>query len=274
MTFEVFCKELIKVVSARTGADVRIKEIVKNNDTILHGLIIKGESNVAPTIYVDDMYEADANIEAVADQIMSTLSSIRPMDFDTNSILDFDKVKEKIVPKLINRDMNQTLLGTVVHQSFLDLEVIYQIKVFSNGNETGTVTIKNEFLENWGSITVEELHRVAIKNLSKEKFMSMGEMLGFPEAPGMPSLYVLTTQDGNNGAAIILKSGIIKGIADQLDKNLQLIPSSIHEWLITDADYDGIKGIIESVNTEVVNETEILSDHPYFYDRETGVISW
>lgn len=104
--------------------------------------------------------------------------------------------------------------------------------------------------------------------------MSMGEMLGFPEAPGMPSLYVLTTQDGNNGAAIILKSGIIKGIADQLDKNLQLIPSSIHEWLITDADYDGIKGIIESVNTEVVNETEILSDHPYFYDRETGVISW
>lgn len=150
MDFKEFCTELIMNVYNRTGAEVTVEEIVKNNDTILHGLVIKGDNNFAPTIYLDNFFKAGINVEETADRVISMLDSAPSIDFDVNSISDFSKVKDKIVPKLINRDMNQKLLENAAHQPFLDLEVIYQIKVFSNGNETGTVTIKNEFLENWG----------------------------------------------------------------------------------------------------------------------------
>lgn len=67
-------------------------------------------------------------------------------------------------------------------------------------------------------------------------------------------------------------------ISKDLNADLWLIPSSIHEWIIVpktkEMNYDQLKTMIQDVNTDAVNERDILSDHPYLYERKSDKISF
>ncbi|MCC8081778.1 MAG: DUF5688 family protein [Lachnospiraceae bacterium] len=59
-------------------------------------------------------------------------------------------------------------------------------------------------------------------------------------------------------------------------RNFFLLPSSIHETILV-MDEDRKHGgryseMVCEVNDAVVEENEMLSDHAYFYDKESGVL--
>jgi hypothetical protein len=76
---------------------------------------------------------------------------------------------------------------------------------------------------------------------------------------------------------VLLRGDYLEKIADAMDEDFYIIPSSIHEILILRYDESidpcELVRVIRDVNANVVEEQEVLSDSLYRYDRKTGMAS-
>ena len=90
-------------------------------------------------------------------------------------------------------------------------------------------------------------------------------------------MYVLTNKEKLQGASTILYPDVLSTFADRKNANLWLLPSSIHEWIIICDDgnmnRETLSEMIQEVNGSQLAVDEILSDHPYYYNRTTKVLS-
>ena len=68
--------EIREALSEEDGViDIDIQEVVKNNNTVLTGLVFKTDSNIAPVIYVDHAYEQFEDgkpLDEIVDNIINT----------------------------------------------------------------------------------------------------------------------------------------------------------------------------------------------------------
>ena len=90
------------------------------------------------------------------------------------------------------------------------------------------------------------------------------------------SLYVLTNKIGINGAAVILYDNVLKMIAEELESDLIILPSSIHEVIVIKddgADPDILKQIVCEVNLCEVTAVEVLSGNVYRYSRKENKLT-
>ncbi len=141
------------------------------------------------------------------------------------------------------------------------------------------------------NITVDDLYEAAKKNTPEklpyqldsvltvlnelsdgEKEIPM-EILGETEQPvGMEPLYLLSNETKLDGAAVILYPGILKQCAEKIGGNLVVFPSSTHEVLLLHEydgmDFQGLSSMVRDINETEVLETEILSNHVYYYHCE------
>ena len=150
-------------------AAVEVNQIVKNNDCVLDGLMVRTEeSNIAPTIYLNPYFEQiqdGAELDDVLAQIASVYQShYIDHDIDVSAVTDFDKIKEKIVCKLINEEANKQFLQDKPYSKLEDLAVVYQILMDKTGEGTATITITDNLMDGYG-ITLEELHDQALQNM-------------------------------------------------------------------------------------------------------------
>lgn len=81
-----------------------------------------------------------------------------------------------------------------------------------------------------------------------------------------------------NGSIGILCPDLLKNFADEIQDDLYIIPSSIHEVLLVPAGETAGNGrelseMVQEVNRTQVEREETLSDHVYFYSRETDRIT-
>ncbi len=296
MDYNVFCEEVKDRVRDICGEDfnVSVRDTLKNNSVILKGLVIMGkESNVAPSIYLEEFYTDHCDgrdMDDIVNDILKLYAKNRDCgNLDVNLFNNFEEIRSRITYKLINYESNLSLLQTLPHRRFLDLAVVYLVVLGETPRGQATVTIHTEHMENWGT-TEEELWKLASDNaprLSKPEIMSlcdlvkdmMGQMPdmmdeGIPADAGM---YVLTNTSRINGAACILYDDVVSGFAGGLGKDLYIIPSSIHEVIMMPADgyrdVDRMIDIIKEVNSTQVGEEEILSYRLYRYSRATDRIS-
>ena len=296
MDYNVFCEEVKDRVRDICGEDfnVSVRDTLKNNSVILKGLVIMGkESNVAPSIYLEEFYTDHCDgrdMDDIVNDILKLYAKNRDCgNLDVNLFNNFEEIRSRITYKLINYESNLSLLQTLPHRRFLDLAVVYLVVLGETPRGQATVTIHTEHMENWGT-TEEELWKLAADNaprLSKPEIMSlcdlvkdmMGQMPdmmdeGIPADAGM---YVLTNTSRINGAACMLYDDVVSGFAGGLGKDLYIIPSSIHEVIMMPADgytdVDRMIDIIKEVNSTQVGEEEILSYRLYRYSRSTDRIS-
>lgn len=187
---------------------------------------------------------------------------------------------KNIVPVLINTKANEEVLKEAAYVPFLDLAIAFRIAEDSD---------KVHFLTKKGMKEMKLNELTLLKEVMKNKAFTLDTsvrsmenllkgMLGDGFESDLPAdILVCTNKEGFLGASVILNSGIMKGISDKFDSNLLIIPSSIHEVLITGVDNmemntSEVAEMINAVNMEQVSENERLSDHPYIYCRETGAI--
>jgi Family of unknown function (DUF5688) len=269
-------------------ADVQIREVVKNNDTVLDGLTVVGtDSNISPTIYLNDFFDDYENGRPV-DDILQKIADIyvnsdQNINFDTSLVTDFENVKDKIVCKVVNKDANEHMLENLPHKDMEDLAVIYQIALGGDGDGIATVNISDQLLERYG-INKDELHDIAVQNTAELRpatFRSMQEvimeMMGASEladmdmSGGMP-MYVLTNEDKMHGAATMLYPKLMDEIAEKVGGDFFILPSSIHELLIIPKDSGAerveLENMVKEVNSTQVAPDEVLSDHVYEYDAK------
>lgn len=88
--------------------------------------------------------------------------------------------------------------------------------------------------------------------------------------------YILTNAEWAYGAAAILYPGILEYVSGQLEGDLFIIPSSIHETLLLKNDgmikAQELEKILREVNQEKVAPEDVLSDSLYGYSRFDGKI--
>ncbi len=267
---------------------IEVKTVPKNNGLILTGICVKKDnSHIAPVVYLNELFERYQNgypisdiLEIVAKRCAES-NEVESM-FDVSMISDFGSAKNRIIPKLINKEWNKEFLKSAVHTDFLDLAVIYNIIVNEGEYGTATTTVNKDILKNWG-VSIEELHQTAIDNMMKLtpcEFKTMIEVLTGITGDPLPNdvvpdnvMWVLTNSKKINGASCALDDGMLQFIAGQIG-NYFLIFSSIHESIIVkDAglDENELKNMVVSINESQVSVDERLSDHVYHYDPENGL---
>ncbi|MDE5746320.1 MAG: hypothetical protein K2I21_01940, partial [Acetatifactor sp.] len=117
MRLETFINTVTARVQDIAGADasVQLQEVRKNNNVMLHGMtILRKGQNVSPTIYLDSFYEMleeGMDLEHIVKRILEVYVSGLPKgNVDMEFFKDFQKVRDRIVYRLVNREKNRDLL--------------------------------------------------------------------------------------------------------------------------------------------------------------------
>ena len=282
---EEFMPESFRVKS------IEVKEIKKNNGTLLNGLCINEEdSNITPNIYLEGFYrkyEEGTELGVLLHDIVDLRMKHDKNNINLDIFNDYDLVKKYIFPKIIGRvDWNLEYLSDKPHNHICDLAVVYYVditEIFGNDEGTAAVVINNNLVDKW-NIGETDLLFQSFKNLEGSErytsvFKGMSKVLSCiaDDIPGLNEIFtdsdelmfVLTNNLSINGASIILKEGVLRDIYEKLGL-IVLIPSSVHEWIIIRAadatDPEGLRDLINGVNTSQVTENERLSDHPYIFN--------
>lgn len=272
---------------------VELKEIIKNNGVALQGLTITKEGmNVGPTIYIDkdidSIADGEDTVHDACEKILKIYEKNQPkVNFDVNSILNKENVLKTVHFTLINAEKNKKLLEEVPYKEVLDLAALYKVVIFTEDTGRGTITIRNEHMDMLG-ITKEELEEAATKNLETEgcSYKTMKDILmgmGMPEEmmgeciPDM-DMFVVTNKDSICGANAILYKDMMNELADKLDDDLLIIPSSIHECICMRAneseDVTALNMLVNQVNHDEVANDEVLGSRVYKYIRESQEICY
>lgn len=265
------------------GTTFNITQVIKNNDTVLDGLVISEPgSNISPTIYLNQFYESGISIDAAAGGIHDAYSQHKlKLPFDVDSFMDFEKARENISFRLVSKERNAKLLEDATFVPFLDLAIVFAYMIQGDGSTgNGSIVIRNRHAKEWG-VTAEELLQVAKENSKRilpVKFESMSDVLpmGAPEDNAMK---VLTNKNMYYGAGVILYDGVLKDCAEQMGvSKLHILPSSIHEVILIPQEMGmvatKINNMISEINATTLSPDEILSDHLYTYDSETDKIEY
>ncbi len=298
MEFHDFCEYLKGYVTDYLpddfkNADVSLTTVQKNNGTELTGLSIRGVgTSISPNIYLDNFYQQyrqgmdlELVCERVAQMHIQNMDPGQALAEAVDHFHDVDFIKSHVVVALVNAQKNEKMLADMPYRLKEDLAIIYKVYIGNDGDNIGTITVKNEHLKAWG-ITADELHECAMRN-SKDLMpvevqdigsllMGMGLDLPVPDLSGGPMLYVISNKQKCNGAAGILYSDCLEKLSEKLGTDLYILPSSVHETLALSAGTSEVQILAEmvrEVNATQVSPQEQLSDHVYRYDAKAKTIT-
>ena len=305
MDYNQFLEEIRTAVQERLGSnyEIRIQKITKNNGIVLDGLIIgKASKSIAPTIYLNSYYmhyTHGMSLEEILEDIISAYKESNDVSFgDTREFLNFNKLRDKVAFKLIQREKNQELLNEVPYIEFLDLAVVFYLILDEHKGGQMTALIHNSHMEPWG-VDKEELYCLAMKNtpiLLPSEIKTMKEIMcdilkGDLEELEMeemvddlldfdsqkPSLYVLSNKKQIHGAGCILYDGCLNNFANYQNSDIVILPSSTHEVILVPddgkLDYRELRKMVGEINESEVPKEDVLSDRIYKYSRHAYSIS-
>ena len=281
-----------------SNCQIRISDVKKNNGITLKGItIVEDNNNLSPTVYLNDYYKAyisgETTFANVINDVIGTYHKNKvKQNVDIRYLLDYEKVRQRIVYKLINAEKNKELLDDIPHIEYLDLAIVFQCLVAQEDTGIATILVHNVHQKLWG-VSIEELYEAAQVNTQLHlghEIKTMPEVLCeimkaentedsdhseyMEEFFEDVQMYVLSNKNRVEGAACMLYPGLIQEFADKTGSSLYIIPSSIHELLLVPTDNDNnyaeIKGMIKEINDTQVSTQEILSYSLYFYDRQMG----
>ncbi len=283
ITVEIFAEEVSKAFTSK-GYKCELRKVKKNNGVEFIALIIKEDgSNIAPTIYLEKFYveyEEGRNFDDVVSDIerMYQKSRVNGNAFNVDFFRNWEEVKSRLLMKLINKSANEEFLSNKPFCVFGDLAVVFQVSVSDELLGSGTITVEDGHMKEWG-VTTRDLYEAAMANpqdVTIETLFSVISGMGvIPDEEAMkegPQIYVASNPGRVNGAISLIRSDKLKDFADKVDSSFYIIPSSVHELLFVPQSEKisplALDAMVNEVNTTTVATEEILSDHVYFYDRD------
>ena len=293
MEFTNFTTLVQREVEKRAGENYRVKlnDVMKNNGVVLRGItLMQDDSNISPTIYLNPYYDAyengDTTLGTVIDEVIDTYERNKiNRSIDMKFFLNYETVRSRIIFKLINTEKNRELLRDVPYIPFHDLSIVFQCLVSEERFGNASILIHNVHLQLW-KVNARELYECALENtplLQGYELADMNTVLEEMKALGgiddeeiedmqqeVP-MYVLSNKSRINGATCILYKDILKDFAMVVDKDLYVLPSSIHEVILLPSDgtqeSEQLKEMVREINQSQVEKEEVLSDSVYYYRR-------
>ena len=304
MTLKTFAEKMRVRVQEKAGDhyEVNLEHSLGNNGTENIRLTVKTDSNsnTAPAALLNGYYdqmtdkESEDLLEKIADEIVKLccFSDYVENDGETlvRQVMDYDFCKEKLLFKLVNTGLNQELLLNTPHIPFLDLSIIFYVRLEEKDGVEMGVTV-NEYLREAWKVTAQELYQQALRNAPEKmpvRFVEMDktavsllvmdgettpELLNIlPPVENMKdnTLYCLTNRLIRNGASVLLYPGVLKECAATCGKNLVILPSSVDEVLIMSLSDENRLGdlteMVRGINQSVLEPSKVLSDQIYRYE--------
>ena len=290
MEFTNFTTLVQREVEKRAGENYRVKlnDVMKNNGVVLRGItLMQDDSNISPTIYLNPYYDAyengDTTLGTVIDEVIDTYERNKiNRSIDMKFFLNYETVRSRIIFKLINTEKNRELLRDVPYIPFHDLSIVFQCLVSEERFGNASILIHNVHLQLW-KVNARELYECALENtplLQGYELADMNTVLEEMKALGgiddeeiedmqqeVP-MYVLSNKSRINGASCILYKDILKDFAMVVDKDLYVLPSSIHEVILLPSDGTQesvqLKEMVREINQSQVEKEEVLSDSVYY----------
>lgn len=286
-------EQVMEAVKERFEGTYRMQsvEVLKNNGVEMVGVVIRsqGEQTGIVVYLTKERLERDT-VSGLADFVCQQYKEDRTAKNSLNgieeSIWDKQFVLSHVVYQLVNRDRNAKFLESVPQEEFLDLALIYRVVLKVSEGEVASYVVSKKLLQEIG-ILPEELSQAAkenTKSLLGVYCRRLGEMLceqfgmELPQEQGTESMsiWVLTNSVKANGAVLMTYPSVLMELAEKLESNLLILPSSIHEVLILaerdNGKVEDFREMVKTVNKTGVPEQEFLSDNVYRFTRDTGVV--
>lgn len=286
MSYEQFLDVIVDKVKEYLdeGQEVMINPVRKNNNTILYGMMITSkDTKVIPTIYMESfyhMYQAEVSLDYIAKKILEVYKRDMPKkEVDMSFFRDFEKVKNRIIYRLVNAAQNKELLEEIPYIPFFDLAICFAYAFHSKELGDGMIIIRNEHMEQW-NVTSDQLMALAEKNTPKLFPISFTNVMDVLRRAGIDDvmsedtcpLFVLTNHKKIYGASALLYPTTLEFLAETMGDNFYIIPSSVHECLIMPQfdnrrkmDID-LSAVIHEINEKELAKEEVLSNHAFLYD--------
>ena len=299
MNYSEFQTLLINRLNTFTspGISVQIQLIEKNNAVDRIGLVLHDEHEpvrkAAPIVYPALLYRsylAGASMEEIADCAWKILHYPTPAEADGRILEDKDYVLEHAVLRMVGKERNEEVLKDVLFRKFLDFAVTIGIYI-RDGEDSCAITVLSREMFDMLDITEEELFQRAEANSVSffgDQMLDISMMLHFPgEDPEIDpehlartdyTQYILTNRYHFYGAGTLLYTDKLRKLSESLNKDLLILPSSIHELILVPD--DGTENaarfqmMVENVNRSELRKEEILTDHVYRYSRERKCVEY
>ena len=260
---------------------------------LIDGIILREEGrNISPTIYINDMYKKYQDCGDLEETLMAACDFMERA-YEQAPVVDVDSImrdaNEKIVFQLINTEQNKTFLEQVPHREFQDLSIVYKVIISADKDAVQSSKITNEFAKRLG-MSEEQLFKCAAENtrrLFPPVVRSMNDIMremfardGMPqeiadmmiaEIPPEQTMWVISNEKGINGAASMLYENELHELAESLESDLYILPSSVHEVIAVSSDMGSpemLAQMVVEVNMQEVSLDERLSNQVYHYDKD------
>lgn len=267
-------REYAEAIAERVNGEV--KEVEKNNGIKFTGIQFKPDgSNVAPVIYIDEMYEDEKGIDEVIDELKNIIDRQVGISFDTSITTDFNKAKEYLKLRLYNANNNYEVFRSASEYGFDDL---IMVPVLDNVIPSGSIKFTKGLVESLG-VTEDEIFDAAMKNIKADDYNLKGmseimaemmgreqaEMMGIAVKPEDEKMFVITSKEKAFGAfgVIVLK----EKLEEMFPNGYIVLPSSVHEVIVVPNDDSiealGLDNMINEVNDTQVSQEEQLGNKAY-----------
>lgn len=293
---EVIVRELVDAVKevAGEGYEVCHNLAKKNNGVEFQAIIVRMLGDVASSLvyvdkYLDDIENGYMTIAEVAKAVFRIYENNKNpnLEIDISKLMNKQYILDHVEYQIVNSERNAEKLHGVPSRKIVDLAALYRTVVSDDDNGTVSYVVSNETIVIAG-ISIEELDEAAARNTEKIGFVvqsmaeEMAEMIGMSEAEEMAEamsggyqMFVLSNTRKSNGANIILYGKELAALAERIDDDFFILPSSIHELIAIPAsqvEADALKQMVRDVNDVAVSEEEVLGYEVYRYCRETGKV--
>lgn len=280
------------------NAKLAIAPVQKVNVTLDGLSILDTGRNISPTIYINDMYEKYKENGDLENTIISACNFMAKTISETSPVFDVDNflnsAKDKIVFQLINTEQNKSFLEKVPHREFQDLSIIYKVVINVEKESIHNVQVTNELSKRLGmdeemlfKSAAENTRRIlppTVRNM-KDVITEMFEAQGMPEElsnmmmgqiPEELPMWVITNNVGNNGAVSMLYENELHELAENMESDLYILPSSVHEVIAVSTDMgnpEELAQMVAEINMQEVSLSERLSNQVYHYDKDLRKLS-
>ena len=252
--------------------------------------------SVMPSYYFDDIYRSYCRDEDLSRSLYEICASMKnclqngplvPEDVNLTNI------KKNVIAELMSRYTASECMDTVPHRMYEDMYIVYRWVVKLDDNGVFSTLIDNNLMDAI-NITEDELYKCAMVNtkrlivpqiktldsvirqmMRKEGKTDREIRKSLGKADKDTRIYILTNKQNFRASTAIMFDSVRRKIADKLESDFYVVPTSVNESLIVPATCDIDPSrlwqmLAESNAYYLGDEDQILSDSIYYYSAESG----
>ncbi len=280
--------EVVDTINGMGNLEAKLQDVEKLEGNKVGICVREKGSNVGVVIYPEQFEAEVTTVGEITGKVIEIFESRKENIARMTGA--GDEIKEKIKNLDVHAKLvphNNVFLSGKVTRDFLDMNIIYYVRVGEDNDGIETCTITTSMCEAYG-VTEEELFKGALNNITDDivahrSLSSVLTSFGFhidgvenPEKIFEP-FTVLTNRNHLFGASLIVKEEVLDKAMERMNTDrIIILPSSIHEVMVVnakdvEADIASFREMVKAVNDTEVKPSEILSYNVYTYNKKDGL---